>query len=79
MTKTLHGKVVGKTIELFDDPGIPDGQEVDVVVTLTQPQQRWGDGIRRSAGAAANIPEFDEIFEQVERDRQRAGFRDKSS
>lgn len=30
MTKTLHGKVHGKTIELDDDPGVADGQEVEV-------------------------------------------------
>jgi len=38
MTKTIHGKVHGKTIELDEDPGLSDGQEVDVqirVVTLT--------------------------------------------
>ena len=28
MTKTLHGKVHGKTIELDEDLGVVDGQEV---------------------------------------------------
>ena len=28
MTKTLHGKVHGKTFELDEDPGVPDGLEV---------------------------------------------------
>jgi hypothetical protein len=28
MTKTIHGKVHGKTIELAEDLGVPDGQEV---------------------------------------------------
>ena len=41
MTKTLHGKVHGKTIELDEDPGVAEGQEVEVqmkVVPRPQPQ-----------------------------------------
>jgi hypothetical protein len=34
MTKTLHGRVHGKTIELDEDLGVPDGQEVEVQVTV---------------------------------------------
>ena len=34
MTKTIHGKVHGKTIELAEDLGVPDGQEVEVQVTV---------------------------------------------
>ena len=40
MTKTLHGKVHGRTIELDEDPGVADGQEVEVEVReigLAQP------------------------------------------
>ena len=33
MTKTLHGKVHGKTIELDEDLGVAEGQEVEVQVT----------------------------------------------
>ncbi len=29
MTKTLHGKVHGKTIELDEDPGVAEGQAVE--------------------------------------------------
>jgi hypothetical protein len=34
MTKTLHGKVHGRTIELDEDLGVAEGQEVEVQVTL---------------------------------------------
>ncbi len=34
MTKTLHGKAHGKTIELDEDLGVPEGQEVEVEVTV---------------------------------------------
>jgi ATP-dependent Clp protease ATP-binding subunit ClpA len=35
-----------------------------------------GDGIRRSAGAWADMPEIDEIFKEIERERKAATFRD---
>ncbi len=34
MTKTIHGRAHGKTIELDEDLGVPDGQEVEVQVTV---------------------------------------------
>ena len=34
MTKTLHGKAHGKMIELDEDLGIADGQDIEVQVTL---------------------------------------------
>ncbi len=37
MTKTLHGKVHGRTIELDEDPGVADGQEVEVQVKVMPP------------------------------------------
>jgi len=37
MTKTLHGRVRGKTIELDEDPGVAEGQEVEVQVKVVEP------------------------------------------
>lgn len=34
MTKTLHGKVRGRTIEFDEDLGVEEGQEVEVEVKL---------------------------------------------
>ncbi len=76
MSKTAHGRIHGRTIELDEDLGIADGEEVTVIVQPAKPQRAWGEGIRRSAGIAANEPEFDEIFEQIAQERQRATFRD---
>jgi hypothetical protein len=70
MTKSIHGIVHGRTIELSEDPGVADGAEVDVVVTPASPQKVWGEGIRRSAGGWAEYPELDAIMEQIQRDRQ---------
>ena len=37
MTKTLHGKVHGRNIELDEDLGVAEGQEVEVQVKVIYP------------------------------------------
>jgi hypothetical protein len=70
-TTVLRGVVHGKTIELEQEPGLPDGQAVTVVV---QPLDAGGarlppgEGIRRSAGAWAD--EAAELDEYLEWNRQ---------
>lgn len=72
MTKAVHGTIHGNTIELDEDLGIPDGEEVDVILTPSNRHLPCAEGIKRSAGAAASIPEFDAVFEEIERDRRAA-------
>jgi len=66
-TKTvLKGVVRGKTIELEDESGLPDGQQVRVIVQPTTPTSELppGEGIRQSAGGWADDPEgLDEYLE----------------
>ena len=76
MSTTLHGVVHGRTIELNQSPGVPDGQEVEVVVKAIKPRGPWGEGIRRSAGIAADVPGFDEAFAEIQRDRKAAQTRE---
>jgi len=79
MVKTVHGIVHGKTIELDEDLGVAEGQEVEVQVTIipTSPgTEPWGEGLRRCAGALAGIPELDEDMEQILRERKTAKFRE---
>lgn len=40
MTKTLHGKVRGRTIELDEDPRMPEGQEVEVKIVPATPSTK---------------------------------------
>jgi len=54
MSRIIHGVVHGRTIELAEDPGVADGQQVEVVVKPLAPAKPWGEGIRRSAGALAD-------------------------
>ncbi len=70
MTKTLYGKVHGKTIELDEDLGVAEGQAVAVQITIVEPALKWGDGILRSAGGWVDYPEMDAIMETIYQDRK---------
>lgn len=65
MINTMHGKVHGRNIELDEDPGVADGQEVEVQMKLVQPTRKWGEGILRTAGALADDPDWDLIMEEI--------------
>jgi hypothetical protein len=71
MTRTIHGRVHGKTIELDEDPGVAEGQEVEVQVTLiSRPSRQPGDGFLRTEGALADDTEWDHIMEEIHQDRK---------
>ena len=78
MSVVIHGVIHGKTIELKESPGVPDGQEVEVVVTPVSRQRASGEGIRRSAGALADswTDEDDRILAEIYEDRKRASHRE---
>jgi hypothetical protein len=65
-SSTLRGVVHGNVIELSQPPGLPDGQEVNVVVmpiTALKPLEP-GEGIRRSFGGwAEDAEELDKYLE----------------
>ena len=65
ITKKLHGKVHGRTIELDEDPGVDDGQEVELQMKIVPPARKWGEGILRTAGALADDPYWDAIMEEI--------------
>ena len=70
MTKTIRGKVHGRTIELDEDLGVAEGQEVEIQVKLIPPARKWGEGILRSAGGWVDYPEMDAIMEKIHQDRK---------
>jgi hypothetical protein len=71
MNKVIEGVVHGRTIELLDDPGVGDGQRVQVVLSLPSSAGAWGEGIRRTAGSLANDPDWDAIMAEVHEGRKR--------
>ncbi len=73
MTRTLHGKVHGKTIELDEDLGVIDGQVVEVQVKIVASAKKWGEGLRRCAGALADewTEEDDRVLNEIYQDRKR--------
>jgi hypothetical protein len=71
MTRTVHGKIHGKTIELDEDPGLAEGQDVEIILKAARPQRVWGEGILRTAGALADDPHWDGIMEEIYQDRKR--------
>jgi hypothetical protein len=73
MTKTLHGKVRGKLIELDQDPGLAEGQEVEITVRAieTGMAPRSGEGLLRTEGVLADDQEWDAIMDEIHRDRKR--------
>ena len=72
MTKTLHGKVHGKTIELDEDLGVPEGQEVEITVRMVPSVNttRTGEGLLLTEGALADDPHWDAIMEEVHNERK---------
>ena len=70
LTKIIHGKIHGKTIELDEDLGVADGEAVEVQVKVVPQARPWGEGILRSAGGWADHPEMDAIMQQIHQDRK---------
>jgi len=72
MTKLIHGVVHGKIIELKEDIGLADGQEIEMTVRIVHSKGKWGEGILRSAGAMAAhwTEEDDRILKEINQDRK---------
>ena len=51
-TNMLKGVIHGRTIDLAEEPGLPDGQEVTVIIQANVPKAM--EGVFRSAGACAD-------------------------
>lgn len=68
MTAHYRAIVHGRTLELLSDPGLPDGQEVDVQISPT-PAKKTGEGILRSDGILADDNEWDQIMADIHQDR----------
>ena len=52
MAEVVEGVIHGKTIELTVDPGLEDGETVNVVIRRVKPVRTSGQGIRATAGGS---------------------------
>jgi len=67
----LKGVIHGKTIELEEEPGLPEGQSVEVTVQPVRAKLPPGEGIRRSSGAwAEGGEELDRFLEWTRQQRK---------
>ncbi len=73
MTRSLLGVVRGRTVELAEDLGVADGQQVEITIKTVVSPVSWGEGLRRCAGAFAAdwTDEDDRILEEIQRERKR--------
>jgi hypothetical protein len=72
MTKTLRGVIHGRTIQLDEDLGVAEGEEVEVQVkVLPKTPRKPGDGFLRTEGALADDTEWDAIMEEIYQARKR--------
>ena len=72
MTKAIHGRVHGKTIELDEDLGVAEGQEVEVRVKVipNKTARQPGEGFLRTEGALADDTEWDAIMAEIQQARK---------
>jgi hypothetical protein len=71
MTKTVHGIVQGKIIELDEDLGVAEGQQVEIQVrTIPKSSRKPGEGLLRTEGALADDDEWDAIMEEIHQSRK---------
>lgn len=72
--KTLTGVIHGNIIELKENPGISEGEEVEISLRIITRLHDRGDGLRRCAGALEEewSPDDDRILGEIQEERQTA-------
>lgn len=73
MIRRVHGIVHGKTIEIEEELGLPDGDKVSIVIENSQSSlDKWGEGLKRCAGALVDewTEEDDKILDDIYRSRR---------
>lgn len=75
MTTTVSGTLYGDTIKLDRALEMSPGQKVQVVIRPAPDLSNWGEGLRRCAGAFADMPELDATMDEIYRDRKSGQYR----
>jgi hypothetical protein len=66
----MHGKAHGRTIELDEDLGVADGEEVEIQVMVRRKTRVPGEGVLRTEGALAGDEEWDGIMVDIYQERK---------
>lgn len=69
MDNALQGIIHGKTVQLSSDPGLEQGQPVEVVL---RPVSNTEQPVRSAAGMLSNIPGLDESLNEIQQYRKQA-------
>ncbi len=70
MIKKLRGIAHGRIIELAEDAGVADGQEVEVLITVPATGEKLVCGFLRTEGALADDDQWDAIMEEIHQARR---------
>jgi len=70
MIKKISGIAHGRTIELHQDSGVADGQEVEVLITVVPAGEKLGSGFLRTEGALADDDQWDAIMDEIHQARR---------
>jgi hypothetical protein len=69
----MRGVVHGKVIELAEDSGLPDGQEVSVVLRPVEEAHARGEGLKRAFGGWADNGDDLDAYLAWSRRQRKAG------
>jgi hypothetical protein len=72
MNRIAHGIIHGNTIELNNNPGFQDGQELEIFMKTVDKNRPESDSIPKSPGAKALVwtEQDDKILEELYRQRK---------
>jgi len=75
-TASIQGIVHGKSVELLCDPGLEEGQRVEVVLRpMPRPMPSEERPICSAAGMLAGIPGLEKSLDEIQQDRKLAPHR----
>ncbi len=72
-SNTLTGIIRGKIIELAEEPGLPDGQVVTIVIQLPAPTETPEEGLRKAFGACAQEADDLDSYVAWTREQRKVG------
>jgi hypothetical protein len=77
MSEAVEGVIHGRMIELEIDPGLQDGERVEVVIRRAERPEAGREGARSAAGSLAHFPpEYFEDLDEIVRARKQWPYRE---